>query len=55
MLTQLTHIAAPLSRRRWLAAATGTILGLGFYGYVLSVDAAAHLVNKNAKAGGKAK
>src|SRR5712691_3280518 len=29
MLTQLTHdIAAPLSRRRWLAATAGLVLGL---------------------------
>lgn len=55
------HITNPHARENFRhhtyvgMAATGTILGLGFYGYVLSVDAAAHLVKKNAKTGAKAK
>ena len=31
MLTQLTHDIAPLSRRRWLAATAGLVLGLAAF------------------------
>src|SRR5579864_2048404 len=46
------HISNPHARESFRhhtyvgMAATGTILGLGVYGYVLAVDAAAHLVEK---------
>jgi 3-dehydroquinate dehydratase-2 len=55
------HISNPHARESFRhhtyvgMAATGTILGLGFYGYVLAVDAAAHLLHKDKKAGGKSK
>src|SRR5215813_6908123 len=38
MLTQLTYIAAPLSRRRWLAAATGVVLGLAGFSSAKAAD-----------------
>src|SRR6202047_1522743 len=38
MLTQLTHTAAPLSRRRWLAAATGAVLGLAGFSSAKAED-----------------
>ncbi len=38
MLTQLNHIAAPLSRRRWLAAATGAVLGLAGFSSAKAAD-----------------
>jgi urea transport system substrate-binding protein len=39
MLTQSTHdIAAPLSRRRWLAAAAGLVLGLSAFGSAKAAD-----------------
>ncbi len=38
MLTQLTGIATPLSRRRWLAAATGVALGLAGFGSAKAAD-----------------
>src|ERR1700760_79049 len=39
MLTQLTHdIATPLSRRRWLAATAGLILGLCAFGSAKAAD-----------------
>jgi 3-dehydroquinate dehydratase-2 len=46
------HISNPHQRESFRhtsyvgMAATGTILGIGFYGYVLAVDAAVHLVEK---------
>src|SRR5690349_11615956 len=38
MLTQLTGIATPLSRRRWLAAAAGVVLGLAGFGSAKAAD-----------------
>src|SRR5258707_12702919 len=39
MLTQLTHdIAAPLSRRRWLAATAGLVLGLASFTTARAAD-----------------
>src|SRR5579862_2992232 len=39
MLTQLTHdIAAPLSRRRWLAATAGLVLGLASFTSAKAAD-----------------
>ena len=39
MLTQLTHdIAAPLSRRRWLAATAGLVLGLAAFSNAKAAD-----------------
>ena len=39
MLTQLTHdIATPLSRRRWLAATAGLVLGLSAFGVAKAAD-----------------
>src|SRR5471030_971510 len=39
MLTQLTHdIATPLSRRRWLAATAGLVLGLAAFGSAKAAD-----------------
>src|ERR1700759_1574892 len=38
MPTQLTGIATPLSRRRWLAAAAGVVLGLAGFGSAKAAD-----------------
>jgi len=38
MLTQTTDIAAPLSRRRWLAAAAGVVLGLAGFSPAKAAD-----------------
>ena len=38
MLTQITDIAAPLSRRRWLAAAAGVVLGLAGFSSARAAD-----------------
>src|SRR5215475_13823964 len=38
MLNQLTGIATPLSRRRWLAAAAGVVLGLAGFGSAKAAD-----------------
>lgn len=54
------HISNPHARESFRhhtyvgMAATGTILGMGVFGYVLAVDAAAHLI-ENQKTAGKAK
>jgi len=38
MLNQTTHFAAPLSRRRWLAAAAGVVLGLAGFSSAKAED-----------------
>src|ERR1700746_675844 len=38
MLTHTTHFAAPLSRRRWLAAAAGVVLGLAGFSSAKAAD-----------------
>jgi hypothetical protein len=38
MLTQLTHDIAPLSRRRWLAATAGLVLGLAAFTNAKAAD-----------------
>jgi urea transport system substrate-binding protein len=38
MLTQLTHDIATLSRRRWLAATAGMVLGLAAFSNAKAAD-----------------